>query len=321
MVIIVSHEHDRHAIFMLEKLRTMGEEVILLDYGLFPTEWSASVVLENEKVETYIRVGSKRFSSSEVRSVYYRRAKEPGLKLSQQDPVQAYIKDESRAFLRALPEVMGVPWINTPSAIERAAAKPLQLAVAQRLGFIIPSTVIGNDPGVATDLVEALSPSDLVMKSVDMPYVKIDEEEVSRNLILYTSRLSQQEFSKHSLRVASCPIILQSLVEKQFDVRVTVVGEQVFSAAIFSDPGDRRVDWRHYDRRTWYQPHSLPREITHRCVGIVQEFHLALGCIDLGYTVDGRYVFFEMNPNGQWLASEMLAGLPISDSLSELLRR
>ena len=48
---------------------------------------------------------------------------------------------------------------------------------------------------------------------------------------------------------------------------------------------------------------------------------LVLGCIDLGYCGEGHYVFFEVNPNGQWLASELLTGAPITDAIAEVLVR
>lgn len=34
---------------------------------------------------------------------------------------------------------------------------------------------------------------------------------------------------------------------------------------------------------------------------------------------DGRYIFLELNPNGQWAWIEELTGLPISDTLIDLM--
>ena len=43
--------------------------------------------------------------------------------------------------------------------------------------------------------------------------------------------------------------------------------------------------------------------------------------IDLVVTPDGRYVFLEINPNGQFLWVEQLTGLPISRAIAALLIR
>jgi len=37
MIIIVSHEKDKHASVILEKLKKRNEDVVLLDYAKYPT--------------------------------------------------------------------------------------------------------------------------------------------------------------------------------------------------------------------------------------------------------------------------------------------
>ena len=52
---------------------------------------------------------------------------------------------------------------------------------------------------------------------------------------------------------------------------------------------------------------------------LVRRLGLAYGAIDLVLTPDGRYVFLEINPNGQYLWIEQLTGLPISEAIAEWL--
>lgn len=47
---------------------------------------------------------------------------------------------------------------------------------------------------------------------------------------------------------------------------------------------------------------------------------ICYGAIDLILTKEGRYVFIENNPNGQYLWIEDETGLPISDAICDLLR-
>jgi glutathione synthase/RimK-type ligase-like ATP-grasp enzyme len=51
----------------------------------------------------------------------------------------------------------------------------------------------------------------------------------------------------------------------------------------------------------------------------VERLGLCYGAIDMVLTPDGRYVFLEINPNGQYLWIEEAAGLPISDAICDLL--
>ena len=52
---------------------------------------------------------------------------------------------------------------------------------------------------------------------------------------------------------------------------------------------------------------------------LVEKLGLCYGAIDMVLTPDGRYVFLEINPNGQYLWIELATGLPISDAICSLL--
>ena len=53
-------------------------------------------------------------------------------------------------------------------------------------------------------------------------------------------------------------------------------------------------------------------------MALVKALGLCFGAIDLVLTPDGRYVFLEINPSGQWEWIESLTGLPISEALCDL---
>ena len=81
-----------------------------------------------------------------------------------------------------------------------------------------------------------------------------------------------------------------------------------------------RVNWRRYDHhQTPYREHRLPRDVAQRCVQLVERLGLCYGAIDMVLTPDGRYVFLEINPNGQYQWIEDFTGLPISDAICDLL--
>jgi glutathione synthase/RimK-type ligase-like ATP-grasp enzyme len=116
-------------------------------------------------------------------------------------------------------------------------------------------------------------------------------------------------------------MIFQAYVPKRLEVRVTVVGSAIFPAEIHSQQTHRtRHDWRRYDHgETPYLPHALPGHVAERCLRLVAELGLCYGAIDLVLTPDGRYVFLEINPNGQYLWIEHATGMPISGAVCDLL--
>ena len=125
----------------------------------------------------------------------------------------------------------------------------------------------------------------------------------------------------HARAIRLCPVIFQAYVPKRVELRITVVGRQVFAAEIHSQHSNHtKHDWRRYDRyQTPYFPHSLPTHLQQLCVRLVERLGLCYGAIDTVLTPDGRYVFLEINPNGQYLWIEKMTGLPISDAICDLL--
>jgi glutathione synthase/RimK-type ligase-like ATP-grasp enzyme len=136
----------------------------------------------------------------------------------------------------------------------------------------------------------------------------------------YTQVVSTREIG-YAHAVQQCPVIFQAYVPKRVEIRATVVGQRVFAAEIHSQQTQRtRYDWRRYDHyETPYQPHRLPDDVAQLCVRLTEQLGLCYGAIDLILTPDGRYVFLEINPNGQYLWIEEATGLPISDALCDLL--
>jgi glutathione synthase/RimK-type ligase-like ATP-grasp enzyme len=115
--------------------------------------------------------------------------------------------------------------------------------------------------------------------------------------------------------------VYQEKVEKEFDVRVTVVGERLFAAKIEAPglpPGI--PDWRAAPvDELLHSCHELPLEIQEQCVGLVKELNLDFGAIDLAYSERTGYSFLEINANGQWAWLETELGFPIARAIADRL--
>jgi glutathione synthase/RimK-type ligase-like ATP-grasp enzyme len=69
-------------------------------------------------------------------------------------------------------------------------------------------------------------------------------------------------------------------------------------------------DWRHY---------QLPLEVEEKILRLMDYFSLNYGAIDIILTPDGRHVFLELNPSGEFFWLERTPGLPISQAIADLL--
>jgi glutathione synthase/RimK-type ligase-like ATP-grasp enzyme len=324
MILIIFYQGDKHLDVVQKKIEQKGEESVLLDYALFPKFWQCSLtVTENGNELIFVLDGGRIINGKEIKSVWFRRINSPkgDCSVSENPLVNDYIRLESKTFLRSLPFILDAFWISRPEFIESASLKPYQLILASALGFRIPKTALGNSPTAAMSLMALLRSKEVVIKSLDMPLVKINNFDRDNGSIIYSTPITSEILSQNQQMIANCPIIAQELIQKECDIRVTVVGERVFAAAIRMDKStsNQRVDWRHYQVKHVYEPHVLQLDIKDKCLMLVRKLGLVFGCIDLAYTQTGEYIFFEINPGGQWLPTELYTGANISGALVEMM--
>jgi glutathione synthase/RimK-type ligase-like ATP-grasp enzyme len=183
------------------------------------------------------------------------------------------------------------------------------------MGFELPPTLITNDPDEFLDFYNQHN-GNIISKLLGIAFTKHIGAKFNR----YTEVVSKRNVG-YAETVRYCPSIFQAYVPKKVELRITVIGEQVFAAEIHSQESHHtRYDWRRYDLyQTPHLPHDLPAEVRQLCVELTRKLGLCYGAIDMILTPDGRYVFIEINPNGQYLWIELLTELPITEALCDLL--
>jgi len=253
----------------------------------------------------------------QLQSVWCRRPKPPVPQEGIQDAdVREFVAEESHDFLRDLWNAVDCRWLPArPLTILRAQCKAAQLRVAGELGLELPPTLFTNDPDEFLNFYQQNN-GNIVSKLVGFAIQK-----AARNTFLRFTEVVAKRDVGYATTIQYCPVILQAYVPKRLELRITVVGRQVFAAEIHSqDTHHTRHDWRRYDLdHTPHFVHDLPPEVQERLVRLVERLGLCYGAIDMILTPDGRYVFLEINPNGQYLWIEKKIGLPISAAICDLL--
>jgi glutathione synthase/RimK-type ligase-like ATP-grasp enzyme len=213
------------------------------------------------------------------------------------------------AFEFLLPNVT---WMNPRAAERKIQHKPTQLLLASRFGFKIPPTVITND---ATEAIQFIA--DVNHCAIYKPLTFFFEPP---NKLLFTNQITATEIadSKDNLRVA--PGIFQQRIDKRHELRVTVVGRDVHCIRIDSQAtAQTALDWRTDQLGLTYHVEDLPQAIEEKLLAFHQTLGLVYGAYDFIVTPDEQYVFLEVNPVGQWLWLEEIAGVPISESIASCL--
>lgn len=249
----------------------------------------------------------------DVGSVWYRRplfALDPELSGDEAQFAQA----ETREALLGLFRLTEAFWVSRPDALRIAESKPLQLKLAQQLGFRVPRTLISNDPQRFQKFYEQCHGEVIFKVLVQGPLGASEGKGVYTTLV-------RPEHLQNFETIRRVPGLFQEHIPKAVDLRVTVIGEQVFPVEIHSqDQSASQIDWRKGDACDLkHARHHFPAKIERQCLALVKNFNLEFGAIDLILTPQGEYVFLEINPSGQFAWIEALTKIPLVDTLADLL--
>jgi len=267
--------------------------------------------------EAYFDIHGQVLPLQSIKSVWYRRPVAPVPSIDVSDPLaRAFIIEEARAALAGIWRALDCFWVSHPDSLYAASYKLNQLHVAHKLGFKVPDTLVTNNPSTAETFLS--HQQQVVYKTVSMGRISSDNQEADQGI--FTSELSEDDRS-HIASIKFTPSLFQELIRKAVDIRVTVIGAELFAVAIYSqDNPDSRVDWRRLDPdKLKHKVVELPENVKQLCHDLMQYYRLQFGAIDLILTNEGEYVFLEINPNGQWAWIEQVTGIPLSYTLAKLL--
>lgn len=289
VVLVVTKVDDVTADLVIEELNRRGVCVVRLDPGDFPADVAVTARLGGGDLDGRLCTATRRAELAWIRSVYWRRpspyAAPDGL--SAQDA--HWCVDQARyglgGILGALPSAR---YVNHPWRNRDAEYKPAQLATAARCGLAVPPTLLTNDTEQARRFAQEYGP--VVYK----PLRNTDfHGEGSRALTVWVEEV---EPSSIDAGVAQTVHLFQQRVNKVADVRLTAVGERLFAVRI----DGAGLDWRRdYDALS-YTLIETPPDVAKGIRAYLEAFGLVFAAFDFGLDADGRYWFYEGNPNGQW---------------------
>lgn len=173
------------------------------------------------------------------------------------------------------------------------------LSLANRLGICIPRTKVVTKKSQILEFQKEVNNS-LITKSIFEPIFAIDNDLEQRH-ISYTNELTDSILEK--IPNYFSPSLLQEKVEKDFEIRTFVMGENFYSMAIFSQNNKKTaVDFRKYDREKPNRniPFTLPEELKAKIKKLLKAIDFNTGSIDIIKGTNGKYYFLEINSVGQF---------------------
>lgn len=308
MILIISHPEDAHTQRVAQNLQQQGHIPFLLDFSRFPEKSLISLEFGANQAKTVHDIQWGDLDLNTVGAVWWRRPQ--SFRIPEEItylPYRKFAIAEACEVFGGLPGLLDAQWINVPEHDDLAHRKVFQLRTAERLRIDLPDTLVTNAPAAARAFIRKHGKDNTVTKAFTGT-----PQAWRETRLIGAAELRQIE------AVRFAPVIFQALI-KGMDIRVTVVGNHIFAAEIDIRTGDYPVDFRMNYNNADIRPITLPDEVQSQIFNLMKTLGLVYGAIDYRRTSDGRYIFLEINPAGQWLFIEERTGQPITNTLANTL--
>ncbi|MCP5366747.1 MAG: hypothetical protein H6907_10080 [Hyphomicrobiales bacterium] len=284
---------------------------------------NATISIDGDRWDGRICLGDsgRSFSFSEVTSIWYRKPvpiESQNMRLS--TAAKSFVHDEYTALFKSLIGILNSCfWVSDYWSIQQASHKLPNLRLASALGLATPRTFVTTDPKAARRFAEDCA-WHILAKPFGLTTFKHPSDPAT-SWDSFASAVSRESFDKLHDSIALAPTMLQEYVDKDIELRATVVGSQIFCTAIDSQKHEFAVhDWRAVDvEELGHEPYVLPADFAQKLLQFNRHYGLQFSTFDIILDKNGKYVWLECNPNGQWLWLEELTGQPISEAIANLL--
>ncbi|WP_413754961.1 ATP-grasp domain-containing protein [Streptomyces sp. MMBL 11-3] len=336
-ILIVSHRLDPHADVVADLLRRRGHDPVLLCTSDLPGCGGIRIRVGSDgRLHAELSTARGTLELAEVGAVWWKRALPHRAGAELPEIERDWAERETEQTLAGLFGILardpGVYWLGEPGRIRAASFKVEQLHRAASFGFTVPQTLISTDPLEVRQFVKehagGVVHKDLGNRFLGPPSVYWGpiEEPPAFEVLLPT--LVKEAHLESIDTVTFSPCLFQAFIPKHAELRVTVVENQVFPCVIQQHGGSspwmtaKQLDDNEINDDFDYSACEIPDTLRQRCVELVHSYGLAYGALDIAITPEGDYIFFELNPDGDWIhIQERVPALDIASAVASTLAR
>jgi MvdD family ATP-grasp ribosomal peptide maturase len=317
-VLIITHSDDNESVALVtESVRKRGGKSFRFDTDKFPTEIQLVARYGETPERLSLTDGGATLDLRDVSAIWHRRLNIAGrLPAGMDAQLRQASRGEARATVMGMLASLDAFRMDAEPLIRRAENKQLQIKIARETGLETPRTLTTNDPEAVRAFARTCERG-MITKMLSSFAI----HEGGAEQVVFTNVVAAEDLDDlDGLRL--CPMTFQEQVSKHLELRVTVVGRRVLAAAIDSQASARAAhDWRRDGVRLLdaWRHYALPPDVEEKLLRLMDYFNLNYGAADFIVTPEGRHVFLEVNPGGEFFWLEQCPGLPISEAIADLL--
>lgn len=298
MIVFYGSSNDPPISRAIESAQDLELPYVVLDIDHLDRE-NMLIEINSDGIEGHIVAADQFVSFDEISGIYAR-----PLDLSRQygqDRIsQLRAKSFQSIFLEWL-EFASPLVVSRPHVMETNFSKPLQAQLIAPSGFAVPDTIVTNNPQEVKEFWQ--QHQRVIFKSIS-------------GIRSIVQELNNDNVGKLD-RVQLLPTQFQAYIPG-VDVRVHVVGKEVFATEVNSNA----IDYRYANRvglEADLTAIELPSKIETQCINLAASLSLPFCGIDLRRSPNGEYVCFEVNPMPAYTYYQSHTNQAISLSLVKLL--
>jgi ATP-GRASP peptide maturase of grasp-with-spasm system len=319
-IVIITNEDDHSTNVVLNWLYHFNQTVYringktLLEIDVIEISENNIVIRNNDNIIKYndIKAFWHRRSNFKIVPFTTSKTKKPFVFSNQ---LEFHLKNE----LKKLDEFLHYKFMQKKSIgnlFNTDINKLITLDIVKHVGLHIPPTLITTCKQELTDFKKKFCK--LIIKSISEG-ILFSSIEIG-SVYNYTSVLSEELFKNLSSKF---PLTLfQAQVEKKYELRIFYFHDCFFSMAIFSqDDIQTSIDFRKYNNQKPNRtvPFDLPKDQKEKLRALMKKLELNTGSIDMAVDMNNEYIFFEVNPIGQFGMTSFPCNFYLEKKIAEFL--
>ncbi len=288
---VYDHECDKIGRLLLEN----GIEYARINAKYIPEKFSLDLSVTCDSATCRLQSGSQMIDCSMVRVVILRNFNIDCSAGHVYSVANAIYRQEWQASIYSLLNMLDAVIINDPIQEQRLESPSHQLMLAARHGFSIPGSLISSDVGSIFSFIGG-HPEKFIIKSIGLHHTILDGVRYS-----YFAR-KVSDVLESLANGTSTPVLIQELIPKNADLRVTFIGEELFFTKI-ERPAHLKecIDYHHFRLdELIYSEFEAELSFEKKCRSFISSTGLFYGSIDFVCVSETDLTFLEVNCSADW---------------------
>jgi len=286
------------------RVEEVGAPYVMLNQRRF-AECEIWFELNHGEITGELRIADDVYKLREFTAVYPRMMDDRFLPELSDEPPDSPLRSYCRSFHDTLirwMEITPALVVNRCAPMASNSSKPYQAQLIREHGFLIPETLITNDPELVRDF--RAKHGRIIYKSIS----------AVRSIV----QVLGDEDDERLECIRWCPTQFQAFVDGT-NLRVHTIGGEAFATAVRSEATDYRYATSQAGEPAALREVVLSDELKEQCLQLSKSLGLEFAGIDLKVTPDDEVYCFEVNPSPAFSYYEGNAGQPISAGVARHL--